>query len=168
MSIRRIPEDAGIRRFAGAAPADDLGQGGSAGDALSAPGRCPLEAASAHRTRGGSDGRQALPDALQSLLERKPVAVGARRVVLLALRRERKIEYGCRCRDRAHVTLLHTPTTRPITSASGVRIGSKSSFSGWRRMWSFSLKKRLTVASSPTIATTISPSSAVFCGRTTA
>ena len=40
-------------------------------------------------------------------------------------------------------------------------------FSGCSRMWSVSLKKRLTVASSPTSATTISPSVAVSCGRTT-
>src|SRR5215212_9383284 len=58
------------------------------------------------------------------------------------------------CRRR-HVTLRSTPTTRPSTRTSFERIGSRASFSGCSRMWSDSRKKRLTVASSPTRATTI-------------
>ena len=61
----------------------------------------------------------------------------------------------------AHQRLLSNPTTRPRTLTSLLRIGSMVSFSGCRRMWSASRKKRLTVASSPSRATTISPSRAV-------
>ncbi len=56
-----------------------------------------------------------------------------------------------------------SPTTRPRTLTSRTRIGSIVSFSGCRRMWSPSRKKRLTVASSSTSATMISPSRAVSC-----
>ena len=57
-----------------------------------------------------------------------------------------------------HLMLRISPTTLPSTRTSLLRIGSIVSFSGCRRMWSASRKKRLTVASSPTSATTISPS----------
>ena len=64
-----------------------------------------------------------------------------------------------RVRGRSHqVTLRNTPTTRPRMRTSLERIGSMAAFSGCRRTWSDSRKKRLTVASSPTSATTISPS----------
>ena len=61
----------------------------------------------------------------------------------------------------AHEMFLISPTTRPSTRTSRLRIGSMVAFSGWSRTWSASWKKRLTVASSPTRATTISPSAAV-------
>ncbi len=54
--------------------------------------------------------------------------------------------------------LLISPTTLPSTRTSRLRIGSIAAFSGCRRTWSASWKKRLTVASSPTSATTMSPS----------
>src|SRR3954469_2863487 len=68
-----------------------------------------------------------------------------------------------------HGTLRYRPTTFPSTRTSFERIGSMVVFSGCRRTWSTSWKKRLTVASdsSPTSATTISPSTATSCGRTT-
>ena len=67
----------------------------------------------------------------------------------------------------AHVTLRKHRRPGPARARRALRIGSIASFSGWSRMWSDSLKKRLTVASSPTSATTISPLLAVSCGRTT-
>ena len=48
-----------------------------------------------------------------------------------------------------HGTLRNRPTTRPRTRTSCERIGSIVAFSGCRRTWSASRKKRLTVASSP-------------------
>jgi hypothetical protein len=66
-----------------------------------------------------------------------------------------------RRRARPPQRLLSSPTTRPSTLTSLLRIGSIASFSGCRRMWSGSRKKRFTVASSPSRATTISPSRAV-------
>src|SRR4051794_303517 len=56
----------------------------------------------------------------------------------------RAIGDGCKG-SRHQVTLLNTPTTRPRIRTSLERMGSISSFSGCRRTWSDSRKKRLTV-----------------------
>src|SRR3954452_20643447 len=130
--------------------------------------------AAAHRAVGHPGGAQALPYAVEPLLEREPAAVGAVDGPLAAkplveveafaprtLGDERELPAAATGHDRAHETLLQTPTTFPSTDASRVRIGSIVEFSGCSRMWSDSRKYRLTVASSPTKATTISPLSAV-------
>src|SRR5689334_4428845 len=97
-------------------------------------------------------GEQALPYAIEPLLEREPAADGTTNSLacVAALGDERHLREWGRWRERTHETLLKTPTTRPMIAASRVRMGSMDSFSGWSRMWSDSRKKRLTVASSPT------------------
>jgi hypothetical protein len=89
---------------------------------------------------------QALPYAIEPLLEREPAAVGAVGPLTAepleieaftpgALRDECELPPaatgGC---DRTHDTLLQTPTTLPRTATSRVRIGSIAEFSGWSRM----------------------------------
>src|SRR5204863_89671 len=125
----------------------------------------------------GAAGAEVLPTLDEHVVERHPPA-GRRRAIRahqgecggaahrLAASRCIKVEVELKGRC-GHVTLLNSPTTLPRTRTSLDRMGSIVSFSGCRRTWSFSRKKRLTVASSPTSATTISPSVASSCGRTT-
>src|SRR4051794_21729290 len=96
----------------------------------------------AHRALRRPGGVQALPYAIEPLLEREPAAVGTTKSLVAARARwrERHLREPRRCCHRAHETLLNTPTTRPITAASRVRMGSIASFSGWSRMWSDSRK----------------------------
>src|SRR5437588_6658075 len=88
-----------------------------------------------HGAGGGSGGEEALPDAVELSPEREPLAVRNRLPALAIRKREALIEDPRELtrRDRCHATLLHTPTTRPITCASRVRIGSSASFSGCSR-----------------------------------
>ena len=118
-------------------------------------------------------GAQALPDAVEPLLEREPAAAGA---VGRAQRRVRPADRARRSRTssgRSATAGLMRPSSgrRPPCRAPSPRCcgwAPAESFSGWSLTWSDSLKKRLTVASdSPTSATTISPFFAVSCERTT-
>src|SRR3954470_3413032 len=112
-----------------------------------------VHATAAHRAVGHPGGAQALPYAVEPLLEREPAAVGAVRRPLATkplveveafaprtLGAERELPAAAAGRDRAHETLLQTPTTFPSTDASRVRIGSMAEFSGCSRMWSGSRK----------------------------
>ena len=96
-------------------------------------------------------GVQALPYAVEPLLEREPAAVGAVGPLTAKpleiedfapspLRDERQLPAAPARRDRAHDTLLQTPTTFPSTATSRVRIGSMVAFSGCSLMWSDSRK----------------------------
>src|SRR3954447_16093300 len=111
------------RAVARAAAAVPLRQGAAAAAAarrgVFVIGRAHLPAT--QRAGGDSGGVQALPDAVEPLLERKPAAVGApvplaphalerKPVVSLALERQRQLAARA-LRNRAHETLLHTPTT---------------------------------------------------------
>src|SRR5439155_11524291 len=133
---RRLAEDGA----AAAAAADAVGGG--------------FHAVGAHRALGRPGGVQALPYAVEPLLEREPAAVGAvgplaaeplgvEALSSLALGTERKrralsdereLPAAAAGRQRTHETLLQTPTTFPSTAASRVRIGSMAEFSGWSLM----------------------------------
>src|SRR6476661_3935415 len=128
-------------------------QGGPAATALTAAVARSVHAAAAHRALGHPGGAQALPYAVEPLLEREPAAVGAVRRPLAAqplvevevlsprpLRDERELRAAAAGCNPAHETLLQTPTTFPSTDASRVRIGSIAEFSGCSLMWCRSRK----------------------------
>jgi hypothetical protein len=111
----------------------------------------PLHAGTADGAVGHPGGVQALPYAVEPLLERKPAAVGAVRplapkpleveaFVPWTLGSERELRAPPAGSEGAHETLLQTPTTFPSTDASRVRMGSMAAFSGCSRMWSDSRK----------------------------
>ncbi len=77
---------------------------------------------------------------------------------------QREAHLAVQRRPATYDMLLIRPTTLPSTRTSRLRIGSMESFSGCSRTWSSSRKKRLTVASSPTSATTMSPSLGLLLG----
>src|SRR5438874_11600119 len=108
-------------------------QRGPAAAARAAAVTVRVHAAAAHRALGHPGGAQALPYAVEPLLEREPAAVGAVRGPLAAkplleveafaprtLAAERQLSAAAACRHLAHETLLHTPTTFPSTAASRV------------------------------------------------
>ena len=111
---------------------------------------CPPSTA---QRRAGRPGSRASPsaEALASVARAaaRRSAARARGAVAPAASRRRGEQRrpGPSSSARAHDTLLQTPTTRPSTCDVAVRIGSSAAFSGCRRTWSFSRKKRLTVAS---------------------
>src|SRR4051794_5434209 len=111
----------------------------------------------ADRAGHGRAGGELSPDVEDRALERRPLGVEE---PLCGCLRGAALDGGCGslgCRHGAHRTLRNTPTTRPSTFASRVRIGLKSLFAGCSRTRSFSRKNRFTVASSSISATTISP-----------
>jgi hypothetical protein len=105
----------------------------------------------AHGALGHPGGVQALPYAIEPLLERKPAAVGAvgpltarpleiEAFAPRAFGDEPELTAATASRDPSHDTLLQTPTTFPSTATSRVRIGSMVEFSGCSLMWSDSRK----------------------------
>src|SRR4051794_3582325 len=98
-----------------------LGSAAGAGDGRAGGGHT----LAADRAVGLALSLELAPGPVEALLEREPTDLD---------RRERK-----RGSQSRHQPLLQTPTTRPSSSSSRVRIGSIWSFSGWSRTWSFSL-----------------------------
>src|SRR4051812_3462863 len=135
-----------------------LAQGRVAASAQAGPAAAALAAAGGRAHLGVAEralaraGRAQLGQrAIEALLQREPAR--ARRLTRAAPQEGQ----GSCLKRRAHGTCRHRPTTLPSTWTSRLRIGSRAAFSGCRRTWSCSRKKRFTVASSPTSATTISP-----------
>src|SRR3954463_694506 len=129
-----------------------LAQGGPAAAAAPAAVARSVHTVTAHRAVRHPGGVQALPYAIEPLLEREPAAVGAVGPLTAEplwvedfaprpLRDQRQLPCApARRRNRAHDTLLHTPTTFPSTATSRVRMGSMVGFSGCSLMWSDSRK----------------------------
>src|SRR5439155_612612 len=106
-------------RFAWRRGGTELGELGAAGPAAARGGH----RVAADRALGAPLGDQLVPGVQNHVLERGPARLEerVRRGLGAGLRGRRRLAGGSR--GRGHQTLLKTPTTRPRTFASRVRIG---------------------------------------------